>query len=220
MSALVLLLSSPSQATAALVSAAPASLPPATPENACTAFLSDGSESRIGLLCHNDPVNKSDPTGLADNIFVQIANGMAYIGRGIIDAFSTLGSQAVAEVGDHPGEYMVLAATMGGGPAAGEARGLAAGTRASEGVGPRGLGNPFKGKTPGEAAKMMEGKGFEKRGPNPESGKGGYVNPKNDRSYHIDPNNRHGEPPHVDVNRPKNYDGPLEKKKLPLKEGE
>jgi len=62
LSALALLLSSPSQA--ALVSAAPASLPPATSENACTAFLNDGSESRIGLLCHNNPVNKSDPFGL------------------------------------------------------------------------------------------------------------------------------------------------------------
>jgi hypothetical protein len=62
LSALVLLLSSPSQA--ALVSAAPASLPPATSENASTAFFEGGSESRIGLLCHNDPVNKADPTGL------------------------------------------------------------------------------------------------------------------------------------------------------------
>lgn len=61
MSALALLLSSPSQA--ALVSAAPASLPPATSENASTAFFEGDSESRIGLLCHNDPVNKSDPTG-------------------------------------------------------------------------------------------------------------------------------------------------------------
>ena len=62
LSVLALLLSSPSQA--ALVSAAPAPLPPATSENASTAFLNDGSESRIGLLCHNDPVNKTDPTGL------------------------------------------------------------------------------------------------------------------------------------------------------------
>ena len=62
LSALALLLSSPSQA--ALVSAAPASLPPATSENASTAFLEGDSESRIGLLCHNDPVNKNDPTGL------------------------------------------------------------------------------------------------------------------------------------------------------------
>jgi len=62
LSALVLLLSSPSQA--AFVSATPASLPPATSENASTAFFEGGSESRIGLLCHNDPVNRSDPTGL------------------------------------------------------------------------------------------------------------------------------------------------------------
>ena len=62
LSALALLLSSTSQA--AFASAAPASLPPATSENASTAFLNDGSESRIGLLCHNDPVNKTDPFGL------------------------------------------------------------------------------------------------------------------------------------------------------------
>jgi hypothetical protein len=63
LSVLVLLLSSPSQTTAALVSAAPASLPPATFENASTAFFEGGSESRIGLLCHNDPVNRVDPYG-------------------------------------------------------------------------------------------------------------------------------------------------------------
>jgi hypothetical protein len=61
----LLLLGAPSQASAALVSAAPTSLPPATSEIACTAFFAGGSESQIGLLCHNDPVNKSDPTGLS-----------------------------------------------------------------------------------------------------------------------------------------------------------
>ena len=64
--ALLLWLAQSSQA--AVFVAAPASLPP-TPENAYTAFLEDGPESRIGLLCHNDPVNKTDPTGLITLVF-------------------------------------------------------------------------------------------------------------------------------------------------------
>jgi hypothetical protein len=77
----------------------------------------------------------------------------------------------------------------------------------------RGLGNPFKGKTPAEIAEMFKAKGFVPRGPDPLNGKGGYVNPKTGRSYHIDEANSFGEAPHVDVNRLKTYDGPLEKKK-------
>jgi hypothetical protein len=53
---LTLLLSLPSQAAAVLVSASPKTQVPA--------FSNDGSESRIGLLCHNDPVNRTDPFGL------------------------------------------------------------------------------------------------------------------------------------------------------------
>ena len=60
---------------------------------------------------------------------------------------------------------------------------------------------------------MFRAKGYEPRGPNPAGGLGGYVNPRNGRSYHIDPNNSLGEPPHVDVNRTKTYRGPLDKKK-------
>jgi hypothetical protein len=57
----------PSSQAAVFVAAPPASSPiAATPENACTAFLEEGSESRIGLLCHNDPVNKVDPMGLLE----------------------------------------------------------------------------------------------------------------------------------------------------------
>ena len=77
----------------------------------------------------------------------------------------------------------------------------------------KGLGNPFKGKTPTQIDEMFKAKGFEPRGPDPLSGKGGYVNPKTGRSYHIDEANSFGEAPHVDVNRLKTYDGPLEKKK-------
>jgi len=81
---------------------------------------------------------------------------------------------------------------------------------------PKGLGNPFAGKTPQQAEQMMKGKGFDPRGPDPLSGKGGYVNPDNGRSYHIDPNNSYGEPPHMAVNRPPDYNGDLPKKKYPL----
>jgi hypothetical protein len=56
-------------------------------------------------------------------------------------------------------------------------------------------------------------KGFEARGPDPVKGKGGYVDPKTGRSYHIDEENSYGEPPHVDVNRPRGYKGPLEKRR-------
>ena len=79
-----------------------------------------------------------------------------------------------------------------------------------------GLGNPFKDKTPQQIDEMFKKKGFEPRGPDPVNGKGGYVNPKNGRSYHIDEANSFGEPPHVDVNRLRDYKGPLPKKKLPM----
>lgn len=81
-----------------------------------------------------------------------------------------------------------------------------------------GLGsNPFKGKSPAQINNAFKGKGFEPRGPNPISGKGGYVNPKTTRSYHIDPggNYKKGkELPHVDVNRVNN--NTLQKKKYPI----
>ena len=69
-----------------------------------------------------------------------------------------------------------------------------------------GTGNPFKGKTPQQVDDRFKQKGFEPRGPNPVGGKGGYVNPKTGRSYHIDPGGKYKkgtEQPHVDVNRPK-----------------
>ena len=76
--------------------------------------------------------------------------------------------------------------------------------------------NPFKGKTSTQIDKMLRGKGFEPREPNPINGKGGYVNPKTGRSYHIDKHNSYNEKPHVDVNRPKEYKGPLGKKKYDM----
>nr|WP_165783128.1 polymorphic toxin type 37 domain-containing protein [Leptospira wolffii] len=80
--------------------------------------------------------------------------------------------------------------------------------------------NPFKGKKPAEIEKIFEKKGFEKRGPDPVNGKGGYVNPKTNRSYHIDPGSltkykKGPEYPHVDVNR---KSGKLAKRKYPIGE--
>jgi hypothetical protein len=40
--------------------------PRLTVDSVRTAFLNDGSESRIGLLCHNDPIDYVDPMGLDD----------------------------------------------------------------------------------------------------------------------------------------------------------
>ena len=77
-------------------------------------------------------------------------------------------------------------------------------------------GNPFQGKSAKEIDKMFRAKGFEPRGPNPIKGEGGYVNPKTSRSYHIDEANRFGEPPHVDVNRPRGYYGLLKKRKFDM----
>ena len=76
--------------------------------------------------------------------------------------------------------------------------------------------NPFKGKTPIEIDDMFRKKGFGTSGPDPLNGKGGYINPKSGRSYHIDWKNSYGERPHVDVNRPRTYKGPLEKRKYPI----
>jgi RHS repeat-associated protein len=66
--------------------------------------------------------------------------------------------------------------------------------------------NPFKGKTPKQIEKMFKKKGFTRRGPDPGGKKGGYVNEKTKRSYHIDPGGKYKkgtEKPHVDINRKK-----------------
>lgn len=71
--------------------------------------------------------------------------------------------------------------------------------------------NPFRGKTPQEINQRFLDKGFIPRGPDPINGKGGYVNPKTGRSYHIDFGNRFNERSHVDVNRPNSCDLPKKK---------
>ncbi|WP_204723392.1 polymorphic toxin type 37 domain-containing protein, partial [Fastidiosibacter lacustris] len=81
----------------------------------------------------------------------------------------------------------------------------------------KGLANPFKDKSANEIDQMFRDKGFNPRGLDPLNGKGGYVNPKTDRSYHIDPGGKYKkgtEYPHVDVNRANG--SKLPKKKYPL----
>jgi hypothetical protein len=84
----------------------------------------------------------------------------------------------------------------------------------------KGLGSPFKNKSAKEIDKMFNDKGFQKSGRDPLNGYGGYVNPKNERSYHIDPKEfgKYREPNHVDANRLRGYKGPLDKKKFSYKE--
>ena len=77
--------------------------------------------------------------------------------------------------------------------------------------------NPFRGKTAEQIDEMFRRRGFDARGPDPIHGRGGYVNPKTGRSFHIDPGaeyKRGTEYPHVDVNRLGNSH--LPKKKYPL----
>lgn len=84
----------------------------------------------------------------------------------------------------------------------------------------KGLGNPFKDRSAKEIDQMFKDKGFRESGLDARNGKGGYVNPKTGRSYHIDPKEygKYREPNHVDVNRPRGYKGAVDKKKLPYKE--
>ncbi|SHL04411.1 toxin 37 [Desulforamulus aeronauticus DSM 10349] len=74
--------------------------------------------------------------------------------------------------------------------------------------------DPFKGKTATEIDQMFRAKGFELRGLDPLTGKGGYVNPKIGHSYHIDEVNSFGEFPHVDVNRKEVTKAPLIRKNM------
>jgi RHS repeat-associated protein len=63
--------------------------------------------------------------------------------------------------------------------------------------------NPFKGKTPTQIDDMLRKKGYQPKGPDPLSGRGTYVNPKNGRPYHIDANHPLPKPPHVGAGRPR-----------------
>lgn len=102
--------------------------------------------------------------------------------------------------------HSLLWATMGSAAALAERADFGCSSLAAKSVG-KGSANPFKGKTAGEIDEMFKAKGFEPRGPDPLNGKGGYVHPKNQRSFHLDEATSFGEPPHVDVNRLKTYKG-------------
>ncbi|MHB9132351.1 MAG: tandem-95 repeat protein [Armatimonadota bacterium] len=80
-----------------------------------------------------------------------------------------------------------------------------------------GKGGPFKGMTALEIDRALRSRGFEPRGPDPLNGKGGYVNPKTGRSYHIDEGNSFGEKPHVDINYKREFKASRESQGLPLK---
>jgi RHS repeat-associated protein len=111
-------------------------------------------------------------------------------------------------------------AARGGAIAAQVGTGFANGAKQAAKTTGKGLGNPFKDKTAAQIDDMFTKKGYTKSGPDPAGGTGGYVNPKTGRSYHIDPKEwgKYREPNHVDVNRLRDYKGPLEKKRLPYLE--
>ncbi len=76
--------------------------------------------------------------------------------------------------------------------------------------------SPFKNKTAQELHEAFIKKGYVPFGKDALNGLGNYINPKNLRQYHIDPKKigRYREPNHVDVMRPKEYSGPLKKKRF------
>lgn len=112
--------------------------------------------------------------------------------------------------GEEAGRVGTFAAALAGGAGALER----AGVGAAEPAASNGLGNPFKGKSPGQVDGMFRAKGFEPKDPDPVGGKGGYVNPETGRSYHIDPGGKYkkgAEAPHIDVNRSKGASLPKKK---------
>jgi RHS repeat-associated protein len=68
--------------------------------------------------------------------------------------------------------------------------------------------NPFKGKSSAEIDQMLRNKGYQPKGPDPQAGRGSYVNPNTGRSYHIDSAHPAPKGPHVGVSRPR---GPARK---------
>ena len=155
-----------------------------------------------------DPVNFSDPFGLCppkdDNHFD--CEGSAFYADRIMTGRGNKLLNAVgftlAACGEEERCFNAIGAAAGGGLSTEEAGSSF---------------NPFKGKSAADIDGMMIRKGFSPRGPDPVSGKGGYVNPRTGRSYHIDEANSYGEPPHVDINQPRDYNGPKPKRKMDMK---
>ena len=160
--------------------------------------------------------------GIAQQLFQSTVNNLHYVGAGMAGSWGT----NVGLSSSQPPDYIGLPSSYWNLEGRQVAPGIAAmlgGKFGSEAALPKsiaplrggtGLGaNPFKGKSVDQIERMFGQKGFSRRGPDPASGLGGYVNKETTRSYHIDPSNKFGEPSHVDVNRLKNYIGSLEKKK-------
>lgn len=149
-----------------------------------------------------------------------IAHGFLTAGSflpGVVGSTFSVAQAVLYWAQDNPTEAAIAlgAAALGVVGSAGVAKvALTAGRQAVGAT--KGLGNPFRGKSAVQIDEMFRKKGFDPRGPYPARGKGGYVNPKTNRSYHIDEANSFGEPPHVDVNRLRTYNGGLQKKKYPF----
>ncbi len=130
--ALALSLAPSSQAAVFVAPPPPPTSPPSTSENACTAFFEGGSETRTGLLCHNDPVNNTDPFGLRPDTTpseapeisldsVQTGLDVAGLIPGIGE-FADLGSGLISlGRGDYVGAVLSAGAMI---PIAGEAAGV------------------------------------------------------------------------------------------------
>jgi RHS repeat-associated protein len=168
---------------------------------------------------NNNPYKYNDPDGRC----AMSATGSAAGAQAALDDCLAGRGEFGADFLDYALIGMDIAVPVGGGAKLGgkllDGAGAATKSTATDAAS-KGLGNPFRGNTPEQVDDMFKSKGFEPRGPDPVSGKGGYVNPQTGRSYHIDPKPqtyRSGtEHPHVDVNRPRGYDGTLDKRKFPL----
>ena len=76
--------------------------------------------------------------------------------------------------------------------------------------------NPFEGKSAKEVDQMLRGKGYTPRGPDPEKGRGTYVNPKTGRGYHIDADHPPPKGPHVGVHRPRSLRDSMPTRDFPM----
>ena len=186
--------------------------------------------------CENNPLGGTDPSGLDKSYYEQSRDFLLGEIRGFIgpppvedDFIDLIGKKFGLPAfprNDHPkdendpdiqdgesfGTVLAIVEMMISPAAAAETSGgrLSARLRRQTQIPERSL-NPFKGKTPAEIDQMYRQKGYSISGPDPVNGRGGYINPRTGRSIHLDIQNRHNEPPHVDVNRIRSYRGKLEK---------